>query len=263
MIPDIIDVHTHAFPDAIAGRAVARLEVPDYKARHDGTVAGLLRSMDAAGVGQSVICSIATKPEQFGSILRWSLAVASARLTPFASVHPADPDAAAHIREVRDSGLKGLKIHPYYQDFDLAEDRLMPFYEAVTASGLVLVAHTGYDMAFARDQRASPEKILTVITRFPELRFVATHFGGWEYWGEVERLLIGKPLMMEISLSLDRLGPDVARRMALAHSPDHLLFGSDSPWGTPSDTLQALRSLNLEDELLGKILGGNAARLLR
>ncbi len=258
----IIDLHTHAFPDALAARAIARLEVEDCKANHDGTVSGLLRSMDAAGIERSVICSIATKPGQFEPILKWSLSVASERLVPFASIHPADPDIVAHVRAVKDSGLKGLKIHPYYQDFDLTEDALNPFYEEVTAAGLIVIAHTGFDMAFPRDRRASPEKTLAVITRFPELRFVATHLGGWQDWAAVERFLIGKPVMMDLSLALEYLPEEVARRMILRHSANHLLFGSDSPWGEPSEALQLLRALKLDEGLMRKILAENAVQML-
>ena len=68
----IIDVHTHAFPDALAERAIAGLaDRCGCRPHGDGTVAGLVEAMDAAGVDVSVICSIATQPEHVGSILRW------------------------------------------------------------------------------------------------------------------------------------------------------------------------------------------------
>lgn len=258
----VIDFHTHAFPDAIAARAIARLEVPDCKAKHDGTVAGLLRSMDNAGIARSVICSIATKPEQFGAILKWSLSVASDRLIPFASVHPADPQAAARVREVAASGLKGIKVHPYYQDFDLASEALDPLYAAAEASDLMLVAHTGFDMAFPRDRRADATRILTVTRKFPRLRFVATHFGAWEDWADVEHRLVGKPILMETSFMIEALPPGVARRMILAHPPDYVLFGTDSPWGDPIEALQRLGDLNLPNELMRKILWENSSCLL-
>ena len=67
----IIDFHAHAFPDAIAARAISHLEHGGgIKAFLDGTVSALLGSMDRAGIGTSVLCSIATKPEQFDSILK-------------------------------------------------------------------------------------------------------------------------------------------------------------------------------------------------
>jgi hypothetical protein len=69
--PGITDFHTHAFPDALATRAIRALEAETdrVKARLDGRISSLLRSMDYAGIRRSVICSIATKPEQFDSIL--------------------------------------------------------------------------------------------------------------------------------------------------------------------------------------------------
>ena len=216
--------------------------------------------MDRAGIDKAVVCSIATKPEQFDAILRWSQAIASERLIPLASIHPADPRAAPRVAEVKAAGLVGIKLHPYYQDFDLASERAFPLYEALSTAGLAVVAHTGYDMAFPRDDRADPAKVVTVVERFPQLKFMATHFGGWQNWRDVAVRLIGRPLSMEISLSLDALSPDAARAMALAHPADRLFFGSDSPWDDQSAALERLRRLGLDERLLRKVLGENAVR---
>jgi len=76
----IIDIHTHAFPDHIAAAAIPALEKEgDIKAYLNGTVSALLASMDRSGFDQSVLCSIATRPEQFASILDWSKAIRSLR----------------------------------------------------------------------------------------------------------------------------------------------------------------------------------------
>ncbi len=90
-----IDVHTHAFPDRLAARAIAALEAgaPSCRAFLDGRLASLVASMDRAGIETSVVASIATKPEQFPAILAWSREIASPRIVPFASVHPDDPQA--------------------------------------------------------------------------------------------------------------------------------------------------------------------------
>ena len=258
----IIDFHTHAFSDSLAPRAMAQLEAGNARAFTDGTVAGLLRSMDAAGVDRSVICSIATKPEHFTPILEWSLNIASERLIPFASIHPADPLAVERVREVRASGLKGIKIHPYYQGFDLDDDILSPFYESVEEAGLILVSHTGYDLAFPRDRKADAPRILKLLARFPKLKFMATHFGAWDDWHEAELSLIGKPVNLEISLTVEFLPPEQVRRMILAHPSDRLFFGSDSPWGDPKAALQLLKTLDLPCDLLRKILSDNAIRIL-
>jgi hypothetical protein len=47
----VIDFHTHVFPDDIAPKAIASLQVQgNILAASDGTVSGLLRSMDRAGI---------------------------------------------------------------------------------------------------------------------------------------------------------------------------------------------------------------------
>jgi len=85
----IIDFHAHAFPDALAERAIAHLEKEgNAKAFLDGKVSSLLASMDSAGIERAVVCSIATKPEQFAPILKWSREIASQRIIPLPSVHP-------------------------------------------------------------------------------------------------------------------------------------------------------------------------------
>ena len=260
----IIDIHTHAFPDSLAEHAVRTLEAEtdNVKARLNGTVADLLTSMNRAGVDRSVICSIATKPRQFDPILQWSLAIQSERLIPFASVHPRDPNAITRIRQVRDAGLKGLKLHPYYQDIDLDDPSLHPYYRAIADAGLLLICHTGYDIAFPKIPKASPARIRNLLAAIPDLRLITTHFAGWEDWDAVEALIVGQPIYMDISFSLHLMPPDQIRRMLARHLPTHLLFGSDSPWNDPADTLKQVRDLHLDPGLEQALLGGNAARLL-
>jgi predicted TIM-barrel fold metal-dependent hydrolase len=259
----VIDAHAHAFPDAIAERAIARLETGNCKARHDGTVSGLLKSMDRAGIDKAILCSIATKPEQFKPILKWSLQIASERVIPLASIHPEDPLMGEHMKAVVESGLKGIKIHPYYQGFDLGGEKALRLLEAAEAEQLLVVSHTGFDMAFPRDRIADPDRILAVCRRFPALRFVATHFGAWEDWGEVSAKLVGEPITMEMSLALESLSRDEARRMIRAHSSDRLLFGTDSPWSEAAESLRVLRALELPSDLLRKVEWENAVRIFR
>jgi hypothetical protein len=86
--------------------------------------------------------------------------------------------------------------------------------------------------------------------------------GAWDDWDEVDKHIIGKPITMDISLSLDLLGRERARAMLLAHPMDRILFGTDSPWASQTATLQALRELELGEEREQAILGKNAQVLL-
>ena len=260
----IIDFHTHAFPDHIAARAIPALEKEgDVRAYTDGTISGLLSSMDQAGIEKSVICSIATRIEQFQSILDWSKEIRSSRIIPLPSVHPQDPLLADHIRQIKEQGFIGIKLHPYYQDFFLGEDRLSELYRILIDCDLLLVIHTGFDIAYPRVRRCDPTQVMKVVNRFPDLKLVTTHFGGWDDWQEVRRLLIGKPIYMEISFALDYLSREQAREMLIAHPAEFILFGTDSPWNDQKKSLQKLQNLDLPDGLLDKIIRDNGASLLQ
>ena len=259
----IIDIHTHAFPDSIAERAMESLnEGVDAKAKLDGRISSLLASMDAANVDISIVASIATRPKQYAPILEWSKTIASERLIPFPSVHPSDPEAAAKIRHIASEGFLGIKLHPYYQEFDLLDDRMFPIYEAVLDSNLALLMHTGFDPAFKRNRIADPVRISEVSRMYPSLKLITTHTGAWEDWDEVRRYLIGKPVYMDLSYSVEFMEPGFARSLLEAHPAEYLLLGTDSPWSDPRDTITYLRNLQMGHDWEALVLGGNAMRLL-
>ena len=259
----MIDFHTHAFPESVAARAIPALEkAGNVQAYTDGTTAGLLASMDLAGIEKSVVCSIATRPEQFQPILDWSRQIRSNRLIPLPSVHPDDQLLEDHIRMIKEQGFVGIKLHPYYQDFFLAEDRMAGLYETLIECDLLLVVHTGFDIAYPRVRRADPAQVTSLLQHYPDLKLVITHLGGWDDWEEAHRLLIGKPIYMEISFALDFLSRKQARNLITSHQPDYLLFGTDSPWADQAACLKQLQELNLDKELFKKIIRKNAERLL-
>ena len=228
----------------------------------DGKLSSLLASMDANSIDKSVLCSIATKPSQFEPIFKWSQKIQSDRIIPLASVHPLDPAGAEHIHEIAEAGLAGIKMHPYYQDFDMDDAQLDPIYEALQEEGLLLTMHTGFDFAFEWIDKAGPKRISDVLTKFPDLRLVTTHLGSWQQWDEVETFLIGKPIYMETSFSIKYLNHDQLRRMILAHPSDYILFGSDSPWTDQAAEIEAFSKLGLPEAMLEKIFYKNAKNLL-
>jgi predicted TIM-barrel fold metal-dependent hydrolase len=259
----IIDMHVHAFPDSLAPRAMAALQDPiDWKGVGDGTIADLLRSMDAAGVDASVVCNIATKPSQVEPIFNWCRAVASDRIIPFPSIHPENPDPGGWVRRFKDAGLRGVKLHPMYQEFTFDEPRMDPLYAAVAEAGLLLEPHCGYDIAFPGDHRADVERIAAVIRRHPSLRLICTHLGAWKQWDAVREQLAGRSVWFETSMSVSLLGLQATAEMIRAHGADRVMFGSDWPWTHQRDQLNLLRMLDLPKAQIEGILGGHAATLL-
>lgn len=260
-----IDVHTHTFPDHVAERAIARLEAEcPWKAIGSGKVADLLASMDAAGVAASVICAIATKPDQAEGILKWCQAIRCDRIVPFPSVHPLSPQAGQAVRRVAEAGFVGIKLHPMYQDFAIDDPALDEIYAACQSLGLVVAFHCGRDIAFPPDDdRAAPARTAAMLRRFPELKVISTHMGGWRMWDESDRDLVGQPnVWFETSFSLADLPPQRAADMIRRHGVERVLFGSDWPWARQDGDLAMLDAVPLTPGEMAAIRGENAARLL-
>ncbi len=259
----VIDFHTHAFPDSLAPKAIAALTADiDAKTYHDGTVSGLLASMDRAGIDKAVICSIATKPSQYAPIFDWSMSIRTDRIIPFPSVHPADSGLEEKIRTIAEAGFPGIKLHPYYQEFTLDEERMSVVYRTAERLGLVIVCHTGFDIAFPRNRIADPARTARVMQGFPNLKFIASHFGGWEDWDEVMTHMAGKKIYMETSYSLEIMEKAKALAIIGKHPADYLLFGTDSPWADQKDAVRLVKELGLGSVLEEKLFHGNAERLL-
>jgi predicted TIM-barrel fold metal-dependent hydrolase len=257
----IIDCHTHAFPDAIAARAIASIESRGGS-KHvlDGTLGSLLRSMDRSGIDKSLMLNIATKPNQFGPIMDFCAAARSERILPFPSVHPDDPELKSHLLAIKAEGYKGIKLHPYYQEFVFDEERLFPLYETLQAEGLCLIAHTGYDVSYPCDDICTPKQIVRVLDLFPEMRFVASHLGAWYDYDEVRRRFAGRPIYMEMSWAFRYLEKSEIRDIIEQHGPPYVFFGSDAPWVPQEETLADLRSLGFSPEITAMLEGGNARR---
>ena len=104
----VIDFHTHVFPDKIAEKTIAMLSAKGgIPAFSDGSTAGLLRVMRAAGIDLSVTQPVLTSPAQFDSVNRFAAAINEAyrrgegRLISFAGIHPQCEDIAGKMKWIK------------------------------------------------------------------------------------------------------------------------------------------------------------------
>ncbi len=267
---EIIDFHTHAFPDKLAPRALTHLKaqskISKVDAYTDGTVNGLRQSMADAGINRSVICSIATNEAQFIPILTWSASAASPHFIPFASIHPESHNVVEQIKKVKEAGFKGIKIHPQHQDFDILSDSVQSFFIEMNKTDLILVTHCGLDFAFGdRDYRAAVWKIRELHAAYPGIRLIATHMGGWMQWEQSLDMLAGTDVYFDTSFSVGFADDDLMLEFFRKHPTDRIVFGSDSPWTSQSESLSSVKkllSLQHDRELLDMIFSGNARKLL-
>ncbi len=258
----IIDFHTHAFPDAIAPGAIATLEAQgDTAAHYDGTVAGLLGTMDEAAIAVSVVQPVATKPGQVRAINDWVAALASDRIVPFGAMHPGFPDPAAEIARMRSLGLRGFKMHPEYQSFEPHEDRMQPILAVAAEHRMIAFFHAGADIGFDT-VRGTARSFAEVLDAHPGLTVVLAHMGGFRQWDAVAESLAGRDVWLDTAYTPGHLPAEEFLALVRNHGAERVLFGSDGPWTDPAAEIASIRELGLTRIELAGILGDNADRLL-
>ncbi len=257
----IIDIHAHIYPDKIAQKASTAIEhFYDIPMDCDGTLGSLLKAGDRAGVDTFVVHSVATGPEQVQSINNFIAGAVQAhpgRLIGFATLHPHSEHIEREVDRVTALGLKGIKIHPDFQKFNIDSDEAFRIYEAIEGRLPVLI-HTGdYRYEFSK-----PRRVLNVIKRFPRLDVICAHFGGWSEWGDAAGVLAGQGVYVDTSSSLYSLTDEQAKALIISFGADRVLFGSDYPMWEPAPDIEKLLRIGLSAEEKEKIFHLNAEKLL-
>ncbi len=263
----LIDFHTHIFPDALAPKAIASLQLTaGMPVMFDGTAAGLTGLMEADGVGKSVVLNTVTNAKQVSKVNAFALETDKrfAQLIPFCSLHPLTENPLEKLLDFKSKGIKGVKLHPDYMGMTIDDEGMKPLLKAISLSGLPVVIHAGYDPVSPNKMHASPDAICKILEEFPDLILVAAHLGGVNVWDEVAEKLCGKNLYLDTAFCCERIGITVeqGKRIFERHPADKILFGSDAPWASPKEILEFLNKLELPQSDMELILWKNAEKLL-
>lgn len=258
----IIDAHAHIYPAKIAVKASEAIG-DFYRApmAYDGTAERLIAVGDAAGVDRFLVHSVATVPRQVRSINDYILGEVAARpdrFIGFATMHPDMEDAEGEFRRVMDAGLRGIKLHPDFQQFAINDPRMDVIYGL--AEGVCpILFHTGD----ARYAWSDPDLVRPVLQKFPRLQVICAHFGGYSQWDKVRRAYDGLGVYVDTSSSFFALSPEKIRDLVAFFGTDRMLFGSDYPMWNAADEIQNVRSLGLPPNEEEAVFSGNLLRLLR
>ena len=263
----IIDFHTHIFPDTLAPRAISVLcEKSGLVPAHNGTAQGLTGIMAEHGVDMAVALSIATKPTQEHSVNSFAISLLdNPKIIPFGSVFPGSETYLYELERLKESGVKGINLHPEYQDFYIDCDNALKIYEKCADLGLIVHFHSGEDEAYAPPAHATPERVNRICELCPNTKFVAAHFGGYNMWEQFAEILDAhQNLWLDTSMTrtANLINDDTARKLISNMGTDHILFGSDSPWEKQCDSIRGIKGLGLSEEETDKIFSGNAIKLL-
>ncbi len=261
----IIDFHTHCFPDAIAAKAMEILKNRSgiFHPYQNGTVSDLTKLQRRAGVDYSLIQNIATNPHQQKKVNDFAISLlGNPCVIPFGSVHPDSEDAVEELYRLKEAGIKGIKLHPDYQEFYCDEERMIPLYEKIAELGFITLFHCGIDMGYPSPVHCDAERLSSILPAFGGAPVVAAHLGGLCDKENTLKYLAGKDIYLDTAYTYAAQPPASVKEIISAHGAGRILLASDSPWNDPADCIALVKLLGFSEEDEKKILGENARRLL-
>jgi predicted TIM-barrel fold metal-dependent hydrolase len=258
----IIDTHCHVWPDHIAAQVLASRPA-GLDSRHDGTVSGLRATMAAAGLDRAVCLGVAHAARTVHRTNEFIGSLDRSVFVPFGTVHP-DLPAAENLRSLTDNGIRGVKLHPLFQDLSLSDPRVIDIAGELAGAGITVITHAGAGGDAEANDRGTPRALRTLLDEVPNLTLIACHFGGYHRLDEAEELIVGSRAILETSWppSTGGLDADRVRAIIARHGADRVVFGSDWPMTDPAAEIAAIRALGLPPDQEAGILGSNLAALL-
>lgn len=266
----VIDFHTHCFPDKISSRAIKNLEENIFKiqgenfpARNNGSLQGLKQNMQVDNIDYSVVLPIATTITQSGTINSYAKEInGKDGIISFGSVHPMQDDYDRVLEGICESGLKGIKLHPEYQGVYVNSPEVIRVLKKADELGLYVVLHSGRDIGMPEPVHCIPEHLNHVLDHVSGYKIIAAHMGAWQLWNDVEKHLVGTPIIFDTSYLKDFIDKEQLLRIIRNHGADKIVFGSDLPWMTAGESQSYLNSIGLTKQELDSIYYRNAVKML-
>lgn len=262
----IIDFHTHCFPDTLAERAISSLQsAGNSKPFANGTIGDLLKTAQQANIDISVVQPIAVKQQNTPTIN----AVASENnkvdgIISFGSVHPLYEDYKGELEKIKNVyKLKGIKIHPDFMGMELNHPKMAEMLAYAVKLGLIITIHAGLDLAHQDHIHSTPKMLYDILPELKGGKIVMAHSGGYLYSNEVLKYLVGKDeVYIDTSYSLGYMDNDILKKIYGSMNPEHILFGTDSPWTDRTKAVRLINEFGFSDEMKMKIFYKNAMKLL-
>src|SRR5437016_11531034 len=271
----LIDFHTHLFPPEICNhreRYCARdpwfNELYSNKRARMVSAEDLVAEMDVSGVDASVAFSFGwTDPgliEETNSYVIDAMRRYPNRIYGMAVLQPAAGTRA--IRELErcaEAGMIGLgELMPHGQGYKLSDiDLLTPFMEVVRQHQLLVLSHCSEPIGHVYPGKGdvSLQDIVTFLTAFPDVRFVAAHWGGglpfYSLMPEIQRITahVWYDMAATPYLYRNNILPIVADLVGA----DRILYASDYGLLRQQRIINYVTSSGLGQDAIDMVLGGN------
>jgi predicted TIM-barrel fold metal-dependent hydrolase len=234
----------------------------------------LIASMDSAGIGKSLVLPIAPFV-QTQQVVEASKEDPD-RLIPLISVNfdGASPDDVKNQIEdyCNRFPFRGIKFHPNIQRVDPSSLEARTLYETAAKKDLFIIVHGGITPILFDDSRklAVGEKLLPILEAHPSTTFVVAHAGS--YFNPNNKFLENIVGFRNVYAETSGIGPDTILSALTLLGPERVIFGSDWPYGTQTQSLSLLRSAIYRfcliknddvDRVTHLVQSNNANRLLK
>jgi predicted TIM-barrel fold metal-dependent hydrolase len=261
-VENIIDTHAHVLmPGQEHGLSPTTPATPEE----------LLRQMEEGGISQSGIISMAVKGQLEANSAHndylLNLAKDSPKFFAICSVHPLDGQAALdEVARVAKLGAKAIKIHPFFQGFDMADSMVSQLIKVAGDNGLTVLIDS-----ISPADGGMVGKFVNVALANPKTKIVLAHMGGTRF-GEMvlfhvlsEGPWYQKNVYFDLS-AVASLYSDSPRKDELIWSIrkigiDQFMFASDFPIFDVKKSKDVIDGYGFTDEELQKLYHDNAVKV--
>lgn len=259
---EIIDTHAHIL---LPGEELS------LNPNSPGSPEELQKQMQASGVSMAGIMSMVQgnnfeKMRQHNDYIL-KLAKDSESFFPICSVHPLDGQAALdEIRRVAQSGARAIKVHPFFQGFDVADPNVNAVVKVAGENGLAVI----FDSISASDG-GMVGKFIDLAIANPQTKIVLAHMAGARFHEMILFAVFAKGPFYNNNAYFDlsaiaELYADSPREEELLWTMrqigmDQFLFASDFPVFNLKQTKEMMGKYDFTEEELRKLYHDNAIQV--
>ena len=261
----IFDSHAHIYPQKIAIKASASVgNFYSTGMAGDGTVENLLAFGREAGISKYVVHSVATSTHQVSSINRFILDCVKQHpeFIGFMTLHQdmTEREIADEVDFCIENGFMGVKLHHDFQHFAINSPEAQKMYNVI-GDRLPILLHTGDK----RYNYSSPYYLAEMAKKYPKMRFIGAHFGGYSCWEQVVDAYKGCDNVWYDTSSTTGFFPDKDYLTDLIKKlgPEKFFFGCDYPMWKASEEVERFLSLKLTEKEREDIFSNNLKDFLR
>ncbi|MGV2984247.1 amidohydrolase family protein [Microbacterium sp. AGC85] len=239
------------------------------------TLSDLDAAMRRAGVDHAIVHAeyeTGDPADQYNEEVAKIVASNSRRFSGFGtiSLHPLDIQRAVRqVDRVAELGLHGVTFQPSFADMPIDDRRLYPVYSRAESLRLPVAVHTGINytrhMPISNDH---PLQLDRVACDFPALVLIASH-AGWPWVADMVAVMRKHPTVYAEFGGLapkyvmqSGSGWEIMHRFMNSLVSEQILFASDWPVIPIEDSVAQWKAGDLKPEVVARLLGVNARRLL-